>query len=168
MSSPRSKYRTASRTEYSAELSDKAVAISCRSRRNSDMAAYMSAMNVRILASSTGMSLALRPGPERLCGRPRTFDASIEPASVATLAPGCRLGRFRACFKLHSSVSRRKTHDRPSRPGGDFGRDDSVLAGPVASLRHLHSSHQLLDLLLALVPWRVRIVVEGVDKLGAS
>src|SRR5262245_63426943 len=113
MSLPRSKYRTASRTEYSAELSDKADAISCRSRRNSDMAAYMSAMNVRILASSTGMSLALRPGPERRRARPRTFDAPIDPASVATLAPGRRLGRFRACFKLRPPSVDERPHDRP-------------------------------------------------------
>src|SRR5262245_60659034 len=167
MSLPRSKYRTASRTEYSAELSDKADAISCRSRRNSDMAAYMSAMNVRILASSTGMSLALRPGPERLRAGPWTFDASINPASVAILAPGCRLGRFRACFKLRSSVSRRKTARSPI-PTKRSSRPERFSSCRIRCLRHLHRSHQLLDLLLALVPRSVRIVVKGVDKLGTS
>src|SRR5262245_60744710 len=61
-----------------------------------------------------------------------------------------------------------RPHDRPSRPSDHLGGNGSVLAGPAAGLRHLHCGHQLLDLLLALVPRSVRIVVEGVNELGTS
>src|SRR6476660_6130672 len=117
MSLPRSKYRTASRTEYSAELSDRTDAISCRSRRISDMAAYMSAMNVRILASSTGISLALRFDPERLLGPLPTFDSSINIAPDAISALACSRGDFRAGFKLRSFVCARESAQVDVRPG---------------------------------------------------
>ena len=40
----------------SAELSDRTDAISCRSRRSNDIAAYISATNMRSFASSAGIS----------------------------------------------------------------------------------------------------------------
>src|SRR5262245_56286426 len=54
---------------------------------------------------------------------------------------------------LQASLLRQSTKDRSPIPTGRSSRlKTSVLAGPVTSLRHLHGGHQLLDLLLALVP----------------
>src|SRR5262245_56046339 len=93
--------------------------------------------------------------------RPSTRHPSQLLLSDAALAASVLASSF-----APPSVDERP-HDRPSRPS-DLGRNGSILAGPVASLRHLHCGHQLFDLLLTLVPWSVRIVVEGVNKLGAS
>src|SRR5262245_25032834 len=61
-----------------------------------------------------------------------------------------------------------RPHDRLSRPSRQPGRNGSAVAASAASLRRLPCGHQLFDLLLALVPRSVRIVVEGVNKLGTS